>query len=190
MSRATCGTALHHGAVWPLGLLVTAAALAPAAEPSELPALAGQLAAIPDDQAPHRPSPGSAASARYGAAGARGEARAGFPHVRKALTTLCAARHRGAREPQARLDALLTVMTTLQDTGLLHAAGPHGLRTVQSGAREIIEHSGTGTPGGREAVHVFDHRLRTLGLRPRGSAHLLGAALFLESLGEIGRPRA
>ncbi|MFF8380430.1 triphosphoribosyl-dephospho-CoA synthase [Streptomyces sp. NPDC015661] len=174
MARADGGTGTHHGAVWPLGLLVAAAALAPAGDLDEITALAGRIAAHPDARAPRRPSPGSAVSVRYGAAGARGEARAGFPHVRRASAALRTARDAGAREPEARLNALLTVMTTLQDTGLLHAAGPHGLREVQDGAREVL--------AGRLPLTSFDVRLRERGLSPRGSGHLLAAALFLDGL--------
>ncbi|MFD7323102.1 triphosphoribosyl-dephospho-CoA synthase [Streptomyces sp. NPDC059875] len=174
MRRADGGRALHHGAVWPLGLLVAGAALAPGGGVEEITGLARAIAAHPDRRAPRTPSPGSAVSVRYGAAGARGEARAGFPHVRRALAALDAARRDGDREPAAHLKALLTVMTTLQDTGLLHAAGPHGLREVQDGAREVVE--------GRLALDDLDRRLRERGLRPRGSGHLLAAALFLDRL--------
>ncbi|MCB8902421.1 MULTISPECIES: triphosphoribosyl-dephospho-CoA synthase [unclassified Streptomyces] len=174
MARADGGATLHHGAVWPLGLLVAGAALAPGGTVEDITGLAGRIAAHPDARAPRRPSPGSAVSVRYGAAGAKGEARAGFPHVRRASAALRAARDGGAPEPEARLNALLTVMTTLQDTGPLHAAGPHALREVQDGAREVL--------AGRVPLDAFDRRLRERGLHPRGSGHLLAAALFLDGL--------
>ncbi|AXG79103.1 triphosphoribosyl-dephospho-CoA synthase [Streptomyces paludis] len=182
MARANTGTALHHGAVWPLGLLVAAAALEPATAPDQLPAAARRLAALPDPSAPRVPSPGATVASRYGAAGARGEARAGFPHIRRALTALGTARSAGAREPEARLDALLTIMCTLQDTGLLHAAGPHGLRQVQNGAHAVLEAGGAGSDAGGRALRDLDSTLRADGLRPRGSAHLLAGALFLDIL--------
>ncbi|MEV6108995.1 triphosphoribosyl-dephospho-CoA synthase [Streptomyces sp. NPDC051940] len=176
-AAASAAPAPHHGAVWLLGSLVAAAALHPAAPADGLPALAGRLATLPDARAPRRPSPGQTASARYGAAGARGEARAGFPHVRAALRTLREARRRGAREPAARVTALLTVTSTLPDTGLLHHAGPHGLRTAQSGARSALAAS---TP---QAWRSYDEDLRSSGLTPWGSAYVLAGALFLD-----GRP--
>ncbi|MFD5477016.1 triphosphoribosyl-dephospho-CoA synthase [Streptomyces hawaiiensis] len=176
----------HRGALWTLGLLVAAAALRPGAEPAGTLALAQQLAGHPDRRAPRRPSRGSTMSARYGAAGARGEARAGFPHVRRALTALTTARGQGATEPQARLDALLTVMSTLQDTELLYAAGPMGLRQVQAGARGVLEAGGAATRAGTEALGALDTELTSRAWSPSGSAPLLAGALFLDALRLVG----
>ncbi|MGY1580690.1 triphosphoribosyl-dephospho-CoA synthase [Streptomyces sp. MN13] len=172
----------HRGALWTLGLLVAAAALAPGAAPAGVLARARQLAAHPDRAAPRRPSRGAAVSAKYGAPGARGEARAGFPHVRRAGEALAGARAAGATESQARLDALLTVMSTLQDTELLHTAGPAGLRHVQAGARTVLEAGGTATPAGTGALTALDTDLHSRGWTPRGSAGLLAGALFLDAL--------
>jgi triphosphoribosyl-dephospho-CoA synthase len=172
----------HRGATWVLGLFVAAAALDPAARGRDLAATAKKIAAHPDRRAPRRPSRGSSVSAKYGAAGARGEARAGFPHVRRALDVLAKARKAGTPEPDARLDALLTVMSTLQDTELLYTAGPHGLRHVQAGARGVLEAGGTTTAAGREALRTFDTDLQSRGWSPRGSAPLLAGALFADAL--------
>ncbi|MER5430941.1 triphosphoribosyl-dephospho-CoA synthase [Streptomyces sp. NPDC002588] len=172
----------HRGALWTLGLLVAAAALDPRARGTGITATAKRIAAHPDRAAPRRPSRGSTVSAKYGAAGARGEARAGFPHVRRALDALAKARSAGAGEAEARLDALLTVMSTLQDTELLHTAGPLGLRHVQAGARGVLEAGGTATDAGREALTAFDADLHARAWSPRGSAGLLAGALFVDSL--------
>jgi triphosphoribosyl-dephospho-CoA synthase len=172
----------HRGALWTLGLLVSAAALDPRARGAEVTRTAGRIAAHPDRGAPRRPSRGSTVSATYGAPGARGEARAGFPHVRRALTTLSGARSAGAGEAEARLDALLTVMSTLQDTELLHTAGPLGLRHVQAGARGVLEAGGTATQAGRTALSALDADLHARAWSPRGSAGLLAGALFVDAL--------
>ncbi|GGY29703.1 triphosphoribosyl-dephospho-CoA synthase [Streptomyces djakartensis] len=172
----------HRGALWTLGLLVAAAALEPGAGPNRTTALAKAIAAHPDRRAPRRASRGSTVSARYGAAGARGEAKAGFPHVRRALNALTTARSQGTPEPLARLDALLTVMCTLQDTHLLYTAGPRGLRHVQAGARGVLEAGGTATPPGTEALSTLDTELTSRAWTPSGSAPLLAGALFLDRL--------
>ncbi|MEW1644517.1 triphosphoribosyl-dephospho-CoA synthase [Streptomyces sp. NPDC091219] len=180
----------HRGALWALGLLVAAAALDPRAGAKDVAATAKRIATHPDRRAPRRPSRGSSISATYGAAGARGEAKAGFPHVRRALDTLGTVRASGATETQARLDALLTVMSTLQDTELLHTAGPLGLRHVQAGARAILETGGTATEEGARALSAFDTDLHTRAWSPRGSAGLLAGALFLDSLPVSSSPPA
>jgi triphosphoribosyl-dephospho-CoA synthase len=172
----------HRGALWALGFLVAAAALDPRAGARDVAAAAKRIAAFNDKGAPRRPSRGSSISAKYGAAGARGEARAGFPHVRRALDALAAARSGGATEAQARLDALLTVMSTLQDTELLYTAGPLGLRHVQAGARGVLEAGGAATEAGAEALAALDADLHAHGWSPRGSAGLLAGALFLDLL--------
>ncbi|WP_210592230.1 triphosphoribosyl-dephospho-CoA synthase [Streptomyces sp. GESEQ-35] len=179
----------HRGALWALGLLVAAAALDPRAGGRDVAAAAKRIAAHPDKRAPRRPSRGSSVSAKYGAAGARGEARAGFPHVRRALDALTTSRSAGATEGEAQLDALLTVMSTLQDTELLYTAGPLGLRHVQAGARGVMEAGGTATEAGREALLAFDTDLHTRAWSPRGSAGLLAGALFLDALPVAQAPR-
>ncbi|MEV6181309.1 triphosphoribosyl-dephospho-CoA synthase [Streptomyces sp. NPDC052015] len=179
----------HRGALWTLGLLVAAAALDPRARGAEVAAAAKRIAAHTDRRAPRRPSRGSTVSARYGAAGARGEARAGFPHVRRALDALARARNRGATEEQARMDALVTVMSTLQDTELLHTAGPMGLRHVQAGARAVLDAGGTSTDAGREALSSLDADLHARAWSPRGSAGLLAGTLFVDSLPVSTTPR-
>ena len=172
----------HKGALWALGFLVAAVALEPGAKAREIAVNTRKIAAFNDKGAPRRPSRGSSISVKYGAAGARGEARAGFPHVRRALDALATARKAGATETQARLDALLTVMSTLQDTELLHIAGPLGLRQVQAGARGVLEAGGTATEAGAGALAALDADLHARAWSPRGSAGLLAGALFLDSL--------
>ncbi|MFJ3214117.1 triphosphoribosyl-dephospho-CoA synthase [Streptomyces flaveolus] len=167
----------HRGAVWVLGLLVAGAAL----EPGAPIACAKKIAAHPDRSAPREPSDGSIAAATYGAAGARGEARAGFPHVRRAAAALAAARAADASEHQARLDAQLTVVSTLQDTGLLHGAGPQGLRQVQAGARAVLEAGGASTPAGQRVLEAFRGELREHGWPLRASVPLLAGALFVDT---------
>src|SRR5262249_13034871 len=125
MLAATGGSNAHRGAIWALGLLVPAAASEKGMsdewrgtreEESLLLVTrkAAALARLPDTgmatcgPADRPPSHGERARLRYGAAGARGEAQAAFPHaVRVGLPVLRAARARGVSEDCARLDALL-----------------------------------------------------------------------------------
>ena len=80
MLSLTDGVNTHRGAIWTLGLLVSAAAMGSRA-PAAVAACAGRLACFPDRNAPNQLSNGSMVSRRYKVSGAGGEARTGFPHA-------------------------------------------------------------------------------------------------------------
>jgi triphosphoribosyl-dephospho-CoA synthase len=184
MFTVTGGVNTHRGAIWALGLLVAAAAMAPPeVPPAEVAALAGQVAVFPDRHAPRETSHGSLITSRYGVAGARGEARQGFPHVvGVALPTLRAAREAGREERLARLDALVSLIATVDDTCLLHRGGSEALRDAQTGARKVLDAGGNGTAAGRRALRSLEEALLCHNAAPGGSADLLAAALFLDAL--------
>ncbi|MEO3873695.1 triphosphoribosyl-dephospho-CoA synthase [Nonomuraea sp. B12E4] len=183
MSRATGEVNTHRGALWALGLLVAAVA-GGAGDERGAAAGAARLAALPDRWIPAGPaSHGELVRRRYGTGGARGEAEAAFPHVIEvALPRLRRARADGRTEKVARLDALLAVMSLLDDTCVLHRGGREGLRVVQLGASRVLAGGGAGTDRGRAALLELDDRLRGLRLSPGGSGDLLAAALFLDML--------
>ena len=182
MLAVTAGVNTHRGALWCLGLLA-----AGAARHRDIHAairFAAALASHPDLAMPGpSDSNGAVARRRYGAGGAVGEAQNGFPHVvGHALPTLRRARARGADETTARLDALLAVMTHLQDTCLLHRGGAAGLTAIRRGAAEVLAAGGSASPAGRCRLMWLDDLARTRRLSPGGSGDLLSAALFLDSL--------
>lgn len=164
MLSATGGVNTHRGAVYAFGL--TLAALGSAlVRGGEVWRTAADLAAA---GAPPPPSShGSAVGARYGAAGARGEAMSGFPHARRALAALRAA---------GPYRALLTLLAEVEDTNLLHRGGMEGLRLVQGEARRIL----AGPPeADREELAKMDELCVARNLSPGGSADLLALAFLL-----------
>ncbi len=181
---ATAGHPAHRGAIWTLGLLVAAAARRrPDRSAMSIAAGAAALAVMPDRFAPDLLSRGDRARLRFGAAGARGEAQAAFPHViRVGLPALRAARTREGSEDHARLDALVAIMSRLEDTGLLNDGGRAALAAAQAGAKAVIEAGGTSSRDGWELLLKLDAQLMALGARPGGSATLLAATLFLDRL--------
>jgi triphosphoribosyl-dephospho-CoA synthase len=184
MFAITGGVNTHRGAIWALGLLTAAAAMAPAgAPPADIAALAGRVASFPDRCAPTEVSHGSLVTRRYGVAGARGEARRGFPNVVGiALPVLRATREAGQPERLARLDALVALIAHVDDTCLLHRGGRPALRDAQAGARAVIAVGGNATLAGRRAVRSLEMTLLRHNASPGGSADLLAAALFLDAL--------
>lgn len=145
---------------------------------------AAQLARCPDRFAPAQPpNKGAIACKRYRVNGAKGQAQAGFPHVtRIGLPTLQHRRNAGHNEQQARLDTLLALITTLDDTCLLSRAGPTALARMQAGARQVLQLGGSATTAGRTALTALNTVAKEQRLSPGGAADLLAATLFLDRL--------
>jgi triphosphoribosyl-dephospho-CoA synthase len=183
MLLATAGVNTHRGAIWALGLLVSAAAMGPASAAAAVANQARRLACLPDRNASRLESNGSRVIRRYHVSGARGEAQAGFPHVIAiGMPVLSRSRQRGVAETNARLDALLAIMQSLDDTCLLHRGGPAALRTARDGAAAVLAVGGAATAQGRQRLRQLDRDLVALNASPGGSADLFAATLFLDLL--------
>jgi triphosphoribosyl-dephospho-CoA synthase len=183
MLAATGGSNAHRGAIWVLGLLIAALAMSDArAGSAELARLAARLARLPDRRAPRLPSNGLRVCRIFRVPGARGEAAAGFPHViHVGLPQLRRARECGRDETSARLDALLAIMASLDDTCLLHRGGRPALEAAQCGARRVLTLGGSGCTAGRRALLELDAELLRRRASPGGAADLLAACLFLDA---------
>ncbi len=190
MMAATNGVNTHRGAIWALGLLVSAVAMLGASGTArDITATAASLAGLPDDAAPKVFSKGLRASHRYRVPGAREEAQQAFPHVmRLALPQLRASRQRGGSEAHARLDALMAIMTSLSDTCVLSRAGMEGLETMQHGARAVLHAGGTASLAGQRALAALDRQMLALNASPGGAADLLAATLFLDRIDARSAP--
>lgn len=183
MLQATNGSNAHKGAIWILGLLVTAASRGIDPNPAVIAQDAAFLARLPDRAQPQLLSHGEMVRARYGATGARGEAFAGFPHVlHVGLPTLRAERNRARTETNSRLWALLNIMARLEDTCVLYRGGAEGLAIVQKGASDALLAGGPGSVAGELAMLRLDQELLIRNISPGGAADLLAATLFLDAL--------
>jgi triphosphoribosyl-dephospho-CoA synthase len=184
MMAATDGSNAHRGAIWAIGLLVAAAAQRRSdTSAASIAARAAALARLPDRFAPRPLSNGERVRMRFGAAGARGEAQAGFPHaIHIGLPMLRATRGRGASEDCARLDALMAIMASLGDTCLLHRGGPAALHAAKRGALAVLVAGGTAAPAGIARLHGLHAELMALWTSPGGSADLLAVTLLLDRL--------
>ncbi|UZE11608.1 triphosphoribosyl-dephospho-CoA synthase [Pseudomonas sp. B21-053] len=182
MLATTSGVNTHRGAIWALGLLVAAAALENT-KASAVTLCAARLALLDDRYAPRPLSHGAQVAQRYGARGAREEAQLGFPSVlQRALPQLQRSRALGHGEQNARLDALLAIMTRLADTCVLYRAGEQGLQTMQLGAQAVLDAGGSASLGGRRRLHELDEQLIALNASPGGAADLLAACLFIDRI--------
>ena len=190
MLAATDGVNTHRGAIWALGLLVTAAAQQVARgaslAPQAVAARAGALARLHDRSAPVATgNKGELACRQYQVDGARGQARAGFPLVTCAgLPALHASRARGDNETTARLNALLAIISQLDDTCVLSRGGETALLALQAGAAQVLAAGGAATAAGSQALLVLEAVALARGVSPGGAAELLAATLFLDRLTE------
>ena len=183
MLQATNGSNAHKGAIWILGLLVTAASRGIDLNPAAIAQDAAFLARLPDRAQPQLLSHGEMVRARYGATGARGEAFAGFPHVlHVGLPALRAERNRARTETNSRLWALLNIMARIEDTCVLYRGGAEGLAIVQKGASDALLAGGPGSVAGELAMLRLDQELLIRNISPGGAADLLAATLFLDAL--------
>ena len=186
MMAATDGVNTHRGAIWALGLLVSAAAMLDGnASAQEITQSAALLARLPDSAAPKVFSKGLKATHQYRVPGAREEAQQAFPHVMAlALPQLLRSRALGAGESEARLDALMAIMTSLSDTCVLSRAGMTGLETMRRGAKAVLLAGGSATENGRAALALLDAQMLALNASPGGAADLLAATLFLDRVSQ------
>jgi triphosphoribosyl-dephospho-CoA synthase len=182
MLRATGGVNTHRGAIWAMGLLVASAAMDPRDHGSHgLTRRAGMLARLPDEHSSDGSTKGSRACAHYQVTGARGEAQEGFPHItRFALPTLRRYRAEGAAEDLCRVNALLAIMARLGDTCVLSRGGEAALAAVRTGAALVLAEGGAGAAQGR--LSALEATLLAHNASPGGSADLLAATLFIDSL--------
>jgi triphosphoribosyl-dephospho-CoA synthase len=185
MLMTTGGSNSHKGAIWILGLLLSAAAMGDEGDrtASGIAATARAIASFADRAAPRLVSHGDIVARRYGVSGARGEAGQGFPHVVDiGLPTLRRRRALGATEETARLDTLVSIMASLEDTCLLYRGGIVALNAAKEGAVAVERAGGVETKSGRRALRLLDRRLLDLRVSPGGSADLLAATLFLDGI--------
>lgn len=181
MLNETNGINTHKGEIWALGLLVCGAAMnIEYADTQKIAVLASKMACY---NRTSEISNGFYALQDYGVTGARGEAQAAFPHVIDvALPTLYNSRKQGSSECKARIDALISLIAVVDDTCILHRGGMKALIETKNSAKEIIHNGGANTEEGFNSIIKLDEKLIKLNVSPGGSADLLAAALFLDSI--------
>lgn len=191
MLRATRGVNTHRGAIFTLGLLSAAAGRAWLESSCYSDATLREmiarhwrrdLVAVPVANADSL-SHGMQAMARYGAAGARGEAMHGFPSVFEiALPALRFALARRADAERARIHALFMLLATVTDTNVLHRGGDDAHRRLQSRAAHFIASGSIFADDWFAHADALHRECSREGVSPGGCADLLAAAWFVHQL--------
>ncbi|SDH66942.1 triphosphoribosyl-dephospho-CoA synthase [Alteribacillus persepolensis] len=193
MLAATGGVNTHKGAIWALGLLTAAAASLNSNKMSaeSITRAAGTLAQLRDRKAAYQETNGTRVKRRYGTRGAKEEAQLGFPHVTQfALPVLYKKRQKHIQEEEARLDALLAVMSSLDDSCLLHRGGMEALQITKQQSRAILKAGGVSAAEGYVQLQELDEALIKRNASPGGSADMLAAALLIDKLLHLSSQRS
>ncbi len=187
MKNATGGVNTHKGAIFCLGLLVSAyAGLTAAGKPRDTMDIIGEakrLAALRPD--PGRGTHGAEAREAYGAElsdktfGADAEARAGFPAAVNAYRRILGYRLMDFCDNDCYALALIGVMAELYDTNAYTRGGREGAEFVRTRAAEIMA-----MPLSKRIPEVvsFDRELTERNINCGGAADMLAAAIFLDCI--------
>lgn len=187
MLEATGNVNTHRGAIWAIGLLCGAASsLLSATEDHEVTTdqimfTAGKIAAFNDRYQPLQHSKGSKVRARYKVRSAREEAMEGFPSLRN-LALPAWTKYSGAPEYIIRLNVLLTLMSAVDDTCILHRSNMQVLHQIKRQAALIIRNGGLEHAQNWILYLKLDEYVNRQWVSPGGSADLLSAGIFLQKI--------
>jgi len=117
--------------------------------------------------------------AEYGERGIRGQAMEGFPAVRfLSLPLMKSYISKGMDWNKVNIQVLLSLMSAITDTNILHRGSWDELAAVNSHAMEILKLGGAFTKSGMEAIKDWNARMIEKNLSPGGCADLLAVTIF------------
>lgn len=187
MLKATGNVNSHKGAIWTIGLLCAAASsLLSSQKPQtvskiEILRAAGAIAKFHDRFRPTQHTKGEKVRQKYQVKSAVEEALGGFPSLRDfALPTWN--RFRGQPENVLRLNVLLSLMTTVDDTCILHRGNLELLQRIKKMAAAIVENGGLMEPENWTHYLNLNAFIVDEWVSPGGSADLLAASIFIEKI--------
>ncbi|GEN69235.1 triphosphoribosyl-dephospho-CoA synthase [Chryseobacterium rhizosphaerae] len=185
MLEATGGINAHKGAIWSIGLLVAATSILSSGDSvftiSNLLNTAGAIARFDDQYQPSAPSNGKQVSKKYKVVTAREEAALGFPSLSKtALPTW--RKYQNESENICRINVLLSLISVVDDTCILHRSDMKVLRMIKQKAKDILDRGGMGIPENQHVYQDLDDLVRYWWVSPGGSADMLAASIFIHKV--------
>ena len=104
----------------------------------------------------------------YGVTGIRGEIENGLPAVvENGLPGLIGGVNFGLSINDALIQSLISLMTVVEDTTILHRHSMSVLKSVQKDAAVIMEHGGMFTETGQELIRKTGSKLHRTKYKPR-----------------------
>jgi triphosphoribosyl-dephospho-CoA synthase len=187
MLRATGNVNTHKGAIWSLGLLTAATSIRLSRKDhftqQDILNTAGMIAAFVDRYMPKQFTNGSSVRKKYPVISAREEAVMGFPTLSN-IALPAWENHQQELEEVRRLNVLLALISTVDDTCILHRSDMEVLRTVQQKAKLIIANGGLGVSENWALYHLLDQYIMRHWVSPGGSADLLAASIFIHKVSD------
>ena len=139
----------------------------------------------PSNVQPPLPTNGERIFTAYGIRGARGEAAAGFPSaVRIGLPALRKWLSAGFSLNNSAAMALLTLISEVDDTNMVHRGGPELAKKRKEQAKILL--SAVTKENFKETLYTLDHQYMTENLSPGGCADLLAVSLMFHFLSVCG----
>lgn len=185
MLQATGNVNTHKGAIWCIGLLTAATSILISSggsfERGDILKTAGLIARFEDRFQPQKLTNGMLVSEKYPVISAREEAKLGFPVLAK---TALPAWHKYNNEPEEirRLNVLLSLITVVDDTCILHRSDMDVLKEIQQKAKEIINNGGMGQASNQALYYALDNLINNTWVSPGGSADMLAATIFIHKV--------
>ncbi|MEX1119322.1 MAG: triphosphoribosyl-dephospho-CoA synthase [Terrimicrobiaceae bacterium] len=186
MMQITQGINTHRGAIFSMGLLVAATASlkklpATAHEISEalLSRWGSSLQAHAEDGR-HASTHGGGVFRHDGVGGARQEAALGFPSIfQLALPHFTGLAGENTSFPEAGVETLFLLMSSVPDTNVIHRGGREGATFVMQRAADFLHQGGIKNPLWHEVACQIHREFMAKNLSPGGSADLLAGTFFV-----------
>lgn len=194
MFAATGGVNTHKGQIFVLTLLIAATGSragfsAPEARAAVRLMTRGMVERELRQELRFRPpvSHGEKLFQKFGVAGVRGEAEAGFPVIfETGLPVYRGLIGRGLSPNDAAAETLLHIICAATDSTVLHRGGMEAHDWVRQMSRKVLTLGGPASAPGRLLLQEMNQSFIERGISPGGSADLLAGTLFLYSLEEAG----
>ena len=190
MFSATAGINTHKGAIFSLGILAASCGYLGAGnkDVQQILETAAHIAsgALKTDFAKleqeNATTNGEVLFVKHGITGIRGEAALGFPAVRKyGLKTLEEAMLRGVSLNDAGVETLLTLLSCVEDTNIIHRGGRQRLKEIQDKLQQFLKTQPNTEEILQYATHL-DRQFISENLSPGGCADLLAICYMLHLL--------
>ncbi|MCV3763937.1 triphosphoribosyl-dephospho-CoA synthase [Companilactobacillus farciminis] len=175
MFQATNGVNTHKGAIWSMGLLISAISSQQTKGIETILLTAKDLSRLPDKNVIPKKTHGAVTKQKYALSGAKGEAQNGFPNLAKAL----------AFKPQLDdfdtwMRRLLVLYSNVDDTNIVYRSNLNVLRDFQNLSAQIaVDPRNILNNPQFEKINDFT---REHNISPGGCADLFAASYFLKHL--------